>query len=335
MSMATTKYARETTEIEKTVLNQVNKWWEPLVDALPGSNMDMGEELYAHEYWNDPRIHSFGNVGPGGMFHAVVAPIFTKGLDMFAYDDTDLRALASLQVAAKRASLDLMTERVVDVGCGTGASSRALHRAWPTAKHVALDTSAEMLRVARTLSIIDRQAGASTTNPIDFASGHAEYTGLRSHDFDVVSVMFLLHEAPQAGRKSIIAEAKRLLRPGGTLLVVDIAREYDPSPTMKSGEPYIDGYLANVEDDIRAAGFVSVDVSQPILGRAEMWECQVPTQAQQEAGLQRARRRRVSRPMANALGVSVQLSVLMAAANVIELASLIPDDVMTAALVLP
>jgi len=89
--------------------------------------------------------------------------------------------------------------------------------------------------------------------------------------------MFLLHEAPQAGRRSILAEAKRLLKPGGTLVICDIAREYTPSPTMKSGEPYIDGYLANVEDDIRSTGFKSVAVSQPIPGRAEMWECQVPT----------------------------------------------------------
>ena len=364
------------------------------MDALPGSKMDMGEELWADEYWNgrwlcacvpsarpsypaltprarprlhprqltahpltqpparppctaDPRIHSFGNVGAGGMFHAIVAPIFTKGLDMFAYNDTDLRTLATLNIAASRAENGLPTQRVVDIGCGIGASSRALRNVFREADIVALDTSSEMLGVARTLGYADMKSKA--LKKIEFANGNAEYvgawgppthqhhrrhkhhhrwsatrlsslatnpatnpapneshlaryTGLRPHDFDVVSVMFLLHEAPQAGRKSILAEAKRLLKPGGTLVICDIAREYTPSATMKSGEPYIDGYLANVEDDIRSAGFKSVAVSQPIPGRAEMWECQVPTLKEEEELLAQERLRRVSRPMVSALG---------------------------------
>jgi len=324
---------RETTEFEKRALEQVNKWWEPLVDALPGSKMDMGEELWADEYWNDPRIHSFGNVGAGGMFHAMVAPIFTKGLDMFAYDDTDLRMLAALNIATRRAEQGLTTERVVDIGCGTGASSRSLRAVWPEARVVALDTSAEMLKVARTLGHADNRIKEGS--PIEFVQGNAEYTGLRSHDFDVVSVMFLMHEAPQAGRKSILAEAQRLLKPGGTLVICDIAREYTPSATMKSGEPYIDGYLANVEEDILSAGFKSVSVSQPIPGRAEMWECRVPTLEEQEQLLNQERLRRVSKPMVNALGVSFQLSMLMAVADIIDVASAIPDEIMTSAFMLP
>ena len=41
-------------------------------------------------------------------------------------------------------------------------------------------------------------------------------------------------------------EARRLLAPGGTFLVLDIARGYEPSPVMKSGEPYIEGYLKHI-----------------------------------------------------------------------------------------
>lgn len=42
---------------------------------------------------------------------------------------------------------------------------------------------------------------------------------------------------------------------------------------MLNGEPYLTGYLAHVEDDLRAAGFAKVDVRQPIPGRAEAWFC--------------------------------------------------------------
>jgi len=272
--------------------------------------MDLGEEPWADRYWEDPRIHSFGNTGPGGNFHALVAPIFTKGLDMFAYNSTDFRTLSTQTLAIERAAAGLATERAVDIGCGIGASTRALREVWPDAEVSGCDTSEAMLRVCRGLT--ERYAATNDKKPIEIFQGHAEYTGLPSHEYDVVTVMFLLHEAPQVARKSILAEAKRLLRPGGSLMICDIAREYEPSATMKSGEPYIDGYLENVEDDIRSAGFSTVQVTQPIPGRAETWTCSVPTAAEE------ARMKRISKPVVQAMGVSFQLSFLLAAADLFD-----------------
>ena len=106
-----------------------------------------------------------------------------------------------------------------------------------------------------------------------YLKANAESTGLPSNAFDVVTTSFLFHEAPQAGRKKILAEAKRLLKPGGTLLVLDISRDYEPSPVMLAGEPYIMGYLRNFGRDVRAAGFGKIECAQPIPGRAESWFC--------------------------------------------------------------
>ena len=52
-----------------------------------------------------------------------------------------------------------------------------------------------------------------------------------------MSVQFVLHEAPRAGRRAILAEARRLPAPGGALLILDLARGYAPSRQMLSGEP--------------------------------------------------------------------------------------------------
>jgi len=39
-------------------------------------------------YWDDPRIHNFGN---NNWFSAFVAPLATKLIDLSAYDGVDLR----------------------------------------------------------------------------------------------------------------------------------------------------------------------------------------------------------------------------------------------------
>ena len=53
------------------------------------------EASYEDEYWYDPRIHNFGNVGFLGAIHAVLAPISTKVIDELAYDGQDIRSIVS------------------------------------------------------------------------------------------------------------------------------------------------------------------------------------------------------------------------------------------------
>ena len=250
------------------------------------------EGPHAAEYWYDPRIHEWGNIGLSGQAAAALAPLATLAIDALAYNGENLRATACEKYAAARRARrgTPPVRRVVDLGCGTGPSARALAAAWPEASVTALDTSEEMLRVARLTT--PRTAGPSLghrwTQNVDFRRANAERTGLEANGYDVVSVQFVLHEAPRDGRRAILAEARRLLAPGGALLLLDLARGYAPSAQMLAGEPYVEGYLRHIEEDVRDAGFEDVTVEQPIAGRAEIWTCHAPAHGAPEPAAARA-----------------------------------------------
>jgi hypothetical protein len=50
---------------------------------------------YEDQYWYNPTIHSFGNIGFLGAIHAALAPISTKVIDVVAYDGEDVRSIVS------------------------------------------------------------------------------------------------------------------------------------------------------------------------------------------------------------------------------------------------
>ena len=59
------------------------------------------EELKTNTpYWYDNRIHSFGNVGFGGVFASVCAPLATWAIDQAAYEGRDVRTEACATAAA-------------------------------------------------------------------------------------------------------------------------------------------------------------------------------------------------------------------------------------------
>ena len=118
----------------------------------------------------------------------------------------------------------------MDLGTGTGATARSLRKRYQ-ASVVGVDTSPEMLRAARDLT---NTGSLDFCNDVTYKRHNAEATGLAGGQADVVSVFFLLHEAPAAARRQILREGFRLLAPGGTLALCDIHPEYNPSPIMLS-----------------------------------------------------------------------------------------------------
>lgn len=121
-------------------------------------------------YWDDPRIHQFGN---NNWISAVAAPIATKLIDLAAYDGVDLRKKILADSGITRA------DTVADLCCGIGTSTAP----WGTG----VDTSRSFLKMGRIKNILNQS--------MKFEKGNAENWG-QTNSFDVVTCMFATHEMP-------------------------------------------------------------------------------------------------------------------------------------------
>ena len=108
------------------------------------------------------------------------------------------------------------TEAILDIGCGTGVAARTIARRPEVRGPVtAIDISPHLVEAGRRFAEQDGLGGR-----IDFRVGDAHGLGLPEGGFDAVVMHTLIsHVADPA---SVLAEARRLLRPGtGRLVVFD------------------------------------------------------------------------------------------------------------------
>ena len=115
--------------------------------------------------------------------------------------------------SADLALLGLLDDRwtVGDLGCGTGLIASAM--APYVDRVVAVDASAEMLDAAR-----QRLHAAGN---VDLRAGQLEQLPVATGELDTAVLFLVLHYVADPG--AALAEAGRALRPGGRLLVVDMA----------------------------------------------------------------------------------------------------------------
>lgn len=153
--------------------------------------------------------------------------------------------------------LPIQPQAILDLGCSVGMSSLALQAVYPEANLTGVDLSPYFLAVAQYRA---RQHHAQ----IDWKHAAAEATGLPDASFDLVSAFLLFHELPQTAAKNILREARRLLRPGGYLTIMEMnpqAEAYAKMPPyiftlLKSTEPYLDEYFSlDLEKALVEAGF--------------------------------------------------------------------------------
>ncbi|MBW4482281.1 MAG: class I SAM-dependent methyltransferase [Tildeniella torsiva UHER 1998/13D] len=164
------------------------------------------------------------------------------------------------------AQLPQTPEAIVDIGCGVGMSTEAFQATFPQAQLTGVDLSPYFLAVARYRQQERQSTGkvSSTATPITWHHGAGEATGLPSAAYDLVSICLVFHELPQSAAKAILREARRLLRPGGHLAIMDmnpLSEAIQKLPPfvftlLKSTEPYLDDYFTlEVEAAFEAAGF--------------------------------------------------------------------------------
>jgi ArsR family transcriptional regulator len=134
---------------------------------------------------------------------------------------------------------------VADLGCGTGALTAAL--APRVRKVVAVDRSAAMLQAARR-----RTEGLRN---VELHEADLAQLPLPRASCDAALLVLVL--AYQEDPDPALAEAHRILRPGGRLVVVDVIRHGDEELRRRMGQVHPGFEAEDLTTRFRAAGFIA------------------------------------------------------------------------------
>ena len=146
---------------------------------------------------------------------------------------------------------------IVDIGCGVGMSTLALQEIYPESNITGIDLSPYFLAVAQ-------YRAQELGKKVKWLHSAAESTGLPDNCCDLVSACLVFHELPTTAAIGIIQEARRILRPGGYLAIMDMnpqSATFQKMPPyiltlLKSTEPYLDQYFSlDMEQVFIEAGF--------------------------------------------------------------------------------
>ena len=203
------------------------------------------------------------------------------------YDDTQVAGvpaealLASLGCGNPTALAELKAgEVVLDLGSGGGVDVLlSARRVGPTGKAYGLDMTDEMLVLAR-----ENQARSGLTN-VEFLKGEIEHIPLPDNSVDVIISNCVINLS--ADKDRVIAEAFRVLKPGGRFAVSDVVvRAGDvPAAVRRSMELWVGCVAGALEEStyrskLSKAGFEAVEVEPTRIYRAADAQ-----QFLQEAGL--------------------------------------------------
>lgn len=136
---------------------------------------------------------------------------------------------AKLRDAALDALGDALPGRTLQVACVYGDFTPKM--AERAAGHGCVDV---VDVVPAQLANLQRKLTANT--PVTLLQRDATDLGMANNTYDRVILFFLLHEMPEDVRRKTLAEAVRVLKPGGQLVIVDYhrpARWHPLRPVMK------------------------------------------------------------------------------------------------------
>ena len=147
---------------------------------------------------------------------------------------------------------------VLDLGCGSGTLAIAIAAAPGLHRVTGIDGDPEILDMAR---------AKPGSNAIEWVEGLADELPFDDGSFDRVVTSLLLHHLEPPVKRAALAEARRVLRPGGRLHVADFGRSQDPAMRLLFAVLQVLDGFSNTADHpagrlpgmVEAAGFRNVE----------------------------------------------------------------------------
>jgi ubiquinone/menaquinone biosynthesis C-methylase UbiE len=160
--------------------------------------------------------------------------------------------------------------RILEIGAGVGSASLDFAKAFDGASFTITDISSPYLALAK------KRLLKNGHNHFDFVETSGESLPFEDQQFDIVYSVYLFHELPQAVREKVIAEAQRVLAPGGILAICDSLQIGDvpllnqvlEKFPLEYHEPFYRSYtLWNVSESLSKLGFQDIQSGHQLLSK--------------------------------------------------------------------
>ena len=199
------------------------------------------------------------------IYDTQVEALFTGAADA-------MRRAALAEISRELKGKDQRGVKLLDLACGTGRFLTQVMETFPKLQASGIDLSPNYAAHARRL--------LKPWPQVDVLEGQAEALPLEDASLDIVVCIYLFHELPPRVRPHVIAEAYRVLKPGGLFVMADSA-QFGDTPKLDGileyfpegfHEPYYKGYLSyDFAPVMDAAGFTPERKQMAFLTKVTTW----------------------------------------------------------------
>jgi SAM-dependent methyltransferase len=191
------------------------------------------------------------DVAAGAMYHHGTA-VFAGGFALRARGGGVAKSIAHYLNARNPG---FRPRRLLDLGCTVGGNLLPYLEVFPDCEAYGIDVCAPVLRYAHARA---ESLGVS----VHYSQQNAEHTDFPNETFDIVCSSFFLHEHSIAVTRRVFREARRLLKPGGVMVHMEL-------PPDAQTTPYYSFYLnwdAYYNNEPHYAAFRALDLRKEVIG---------------------------------------------------------------------